>query len=196
MITEKEKLDQKVLCVRTYSEEFVDIWTSGKTYNAHQHNSGSWSIETNQGSIGLVPGSYLIDKFDDNFVDITNEKVVLSDAIRYALEKGDITLENKDGIWTANILADGILIKHQFEAEDAKLLPDLTEDKQYCMIAGMISGLIKRETGFFSYNALQIYEKLREFCKNVDILRNYMDSEIEHLKHPETIAEEDEEKDL
>ena len=190
MITEKDELDQKVLCVRTYAEEDVNIWTSGKTYNAHQHRSGSWSIETDQGNIGLVPGSYLIDKFDDNFVDVT-EKVVLSDVLRYCLEKGLITAEKTDGVMSLNIETEGFKIAYAFPEEDAELLPDLLENKEYAMISYISKQLIQASSGFFTYEKEEIYKQLMEYCTNVPVLHDFMEQEIEHLKNPPEIEPED-----
>ena len=190
MITEKNELDQKVLCVRTYAEEDVNIWTGGRIYNAHQHRSGSWSIETDHGNIGLVPGSYLIDKFDDNFVDVT-EKVVLSDVLRYCLEKGLITVGKTDGVMSLNIETKGFKIAFAFSDEDAELLPDLLENKEYAMISYMSKQLIQTIGGFFTYEKEEIYKQLMEYCEDIPVLHDFMEQEIEHLKNPPEIEPED-----
>ena len=184
MQTEKKnaELDQKVLCVRTYQEEDIHVWTAGKIYNAHQHRSGSWDIETDQGTIGLVPGSYLIDKFDDNFTEVTRE-VTFSDALRYCLEQGVITIGDCDGLSCAVVQTDAFRIALAFDDEEQDLIPQLEEDNDYGMITYYVSKMLDPDinTGF-DWETEKIYEKILDACKNVPVLKEYLEQEIQDLK--------------
>ncbi len=67
------KFTKKVKCTKTYVEDGNDYWTAGQVYDAKKHQDGSWSIETNFGTVGKVGEEYMLDDFSSHFLDVTRE---------------------------------------------------------------------------------------------------------------------------
>ena len=199
----------KVLCVLTYEEDGQEVWTSGKVYRADQHKSGSWSIETNQGGIGLVPGNYLMDKFEDNFIDVS-DKVILSDVVRYCYEQGVFKGGYKDdergeGLYfdmeVNDFLMNSVTIRIEPDFKDYEdyLKPykdrdgnvvfneesfnDFLDELGKSRIAYMIAGVLDADKSKdFPYENERIYVCLREKAKDIEPLKNFMDEKIEEIR--------------
>lgn len=200
-------LSGKVLCVVSYSEEEEEIWTAGKTYRADQHKSGSWSIETNQGGIGLVPGNYLMDKFEDNFIDVS-DRIILSDITRYCLEMDSFKPGFDNGTLYFDLAITPWIIQNfsyriepdeksyeeflkpyiKTDPETGRLiiadgdLKDALDDMGPSRISMMIAKAIDREGApMFSSEIEMVYETLKETCSNVTILKDYLDKELAEI---------------
>ena len=54
------KYKRRLKCVRDYDEDltgfddFVKVWTAGKVYGAVKHRDGTYTVETNMGTKGIV----------------------------------------------------------------------------------------------------------------------------------------------
>lgn len=200
-------LTGKVLCVVSYSEEEEEIWTAGKTYRADQHKSGSWSIETNQGDIGLVPGNYLMDKFEDNFIDVS-DRIILSDITRYCLEMDSFKPGFDNGTLYFDLAITPWIIQNfsyriepdeksyeeflkpyiKTDPETERLiiadgdLKDALDDMGPSRISMMIAKAIDREGApMFDSEIEMVYETLKETCSNITILKDYLDKELAEI---------------
>ena len=200
-------LTGKVLCVVSYSEEEEEIWTAGKTYRADQHKSGSWSIETNQGGIGLVPGNYLMDKFEDNFIDVS-DRIILSDITRYCLEMDSFKPGFDNGTLYFDLAITPWIIQNfsyriepdeksyeeflkpyiKTDPETERLiiadgdLKDALDDMGPSRISMMIAKAIDREGApMFASEIEMVYETLKETCSNITILKDYLDKELAEI---------------
>lgn len=63
-------MKRNVKCICDYEEDNNVYWSAGCEYNATKHHNGTWSIVTNFGNIGKVGQGYLLDDFDEYFVEI------------------------------------------------------------------------------------------------------------------------------
>lgn len=202
-----DSLNGKVLCVVSYSEEEEEIWTAGKTYRADQHKSGSWSIETNQGGVGLVPGNYLMDKFEDNFIDVS-DRIILSDITRYCLEMDSFKPGFDNGTLYFDLAITPWIIQNfsyriepdeksyeeflkpyiKTDPETDRLimadgdLKDALDDMGPSRISMMIAKAIDRESApMFASEIEMVYETLKETCSNITILKDYLDKELAEI---------------
>lgn len=63
-------LRRTVLCLKDYVEDKTKYWSNGRKYPARHHRDGHWSILTNFGTIGAVGSCFLLDDFDEYFVEV------------------------------------------------------------------------------------------------------------------------------
>lgn len=61
-----------VRCLFDYEEDRNQYWTAGCEYAATKHRDGTWSIITNYGNVGKVGSHYLLNDFDEYFVEVKN----------------------------------------------------------------------------------------------------------------------------
>lgn len=58
------KYRRTLKCIKDYNEDltgdddFATVWTAGKTYGAIKHHDGTYTVETNMGTKGIVGYEY------------------------------------------------------------------------------------------------------------------------------------------
>lgn len=66
---------REVECILDYVEDGIEYWSTGCKYKATKHHDGTWSIITNYGNVGKVGRYYLLDNFNDYFVEVKKNKI-------------------------------------------------------------------------------------------------------------------------
>lgn len=64
---------REVKCILDYVEDGIKYWSAGYKYKATKHHDGTWSIITNYGNVGKVGQYYLLDNFNDYFVEVKKQ---------------------------------------------------------------------------------------------------------------------------
>ncbi len=60
----KMKYKRQLRCIKDYEEDltgnddFATVWTTGKVYGAIKHHDGTYTVETNMGTKGIVGVEY------------------------------------------------------------------------------------------------------------------------------------------
>ena len=58
------KYKRRLRCIKDYEEDltgnddFATVWTTGKVYGAIKHHDGTYTVETNMGTKGIVGAEY------------------------------------------------------------------------------------------------------------------------------------------
>ena len=94
---------RKVLCKESYWENDDQFWTEDKVYDANKNLDGTWTIETDFGTEGMVGRGYMLDDFNEYFEDVT-KKVSLQEVVETAYKNGYFQID-KDGD------GDGLYVK-------------------------------------------------------------------------------------
>ena len=60
----KMKYKRQLRCIKDYDEDltgnddFATVWTAGKVYGAVKHHNGTYTVETNMGTKGIIGAEY------------------------------------------------------------------------------------------------------------------------------------------
>lgn len=74
-------------CVQDYVEDGIEYWSTGATYKATKHRDGTYSVETNEGTMGSIGRGYLLEDVEEFFID-TKKDLTFVDAVKFAIASG------------------------------------------------------------------------------------------------------------
>lgn len=58
------KYKRQLRCIKDYdddltgNDDFATVWTAGKVYGAVKHHNGTYTVETNMGTKGIIGAEY------------------------------------------------------------------------------------------------------------------------------------------